>query len=107
MQELKAQIWVGALVRRAHAAGAFAAIVARGDADFGVVLVKVNLLDGRARLYAPSIDGEGGRVWMDPLGREAPAPEADADAYIARRRVQDPDIWVVEVEDRAGRTFIV
>jgi hypothetical protein len=35
-----------------------------------------------------------------------PAPEADVEAYLTRQLRFDPDIWIVEVEDRAGRHFL-
>jgi hypothetical protein len=35
-----------------------------------------------------------------------PAPEADVEAYLAREIKFDPDVWIVEVEDRAGRNFL-
>lgn len=103
--QLKAEIMVKALLRRAHIAGVFAAITQRGDADAGVILVKVALMDGRAIVHAPALAPDGGVVWMTPLG-EAPSPERDADAYLARRRDRDPDAWVVEIEDRFGRAFL-
>jgi hypothetical protein len=34
------------------------------------------------------------------------APEGDVDALIVRERDMDRDIWVIEVEDRAGRHFL-
>lgn len=106
MSALRARVYVDALLRRAQAGGAFAAVVARGDDDAGVVLVKVTLLDGRARVYAPATGPDGDRVWMEPLGA-APVVEPDADAYLARQRAIDADAWVVEIEDRAGRAFLV
>ena len=106
MAELKTSIWAAALVRRAEVGGAFAAISRKGDPDAGAVLVKVATLDGQARLYAPAQNGEGERVWLDlstgPLGRE----ERAIDEYARRRASEDPDLWVVEIEDKAGRTFL-
>jgi len=106
MAELRTEIWVQALIRRAEVAGAFAGVVRRGDADGGAVLVKVATLDGRARLYAPARDGAGERVWLDlssgPLGAE----EQAVDAHARKRADSDPDLWIVEIEDRAGRTFL-
>lgn len=106
MVELKTEFWVSALIRRAQIGGVFAAIVRKGDADAGAVLVKASTLDGRARLYAPARDGEGARIWLDlsagPLGEN----ERDIDAYARKRADTDPDLWVIEIEDKHGRNFL-
>jgi len=104
--ELKTGLWAAALIRRAEVGGAYAAVVRKGDSDAGAVLVKVATRDGRARLYTPALDGEGERIWLDlssgPLGVE----EAAVDAYAQKRAASDPDLWIVEIEDRAGRHFL-
>lgn len=104
--ELKTEIWASALIRRATIAGALAAVVRKGDPDAGAVLVKVARLDGTARLYTPARDGEGERIWLDlsagPLGED----EKAIDRSIARRVEDDPDLWVLEVEDKHGRHFL-
>jgi hypothetical protein len=106
MHLLKTGIWAAALIRRAEIGGAFATVARKGDADGGAVLVKVSTRDGRARLYAPALDGEGERIWLDlsagPLGVE----EAAVDEYARKRAASDPDLWIVEIEDRAGRHFL-
>lgn len=102
---LKAEIWVKALIRRCEVAGAAAMVVRRGDATSGVVLVKVNRLDRTAQVFAPARAGDGALIWMAGTG-PAPVPEPDADAYIERQRKFDPDLWVVEIEDREGRNFL-
>lgn len=102
---LKAEIWVKALIRRCEAAGAQAMVVRRGDAQAGVVLVKVNRLDRTASVYSPARAGDGSLVWLSATGA-GPVSEPDADAYIERQRKFDPDLWVVEIEDRDGRHFL-
>ncbi|MBI1261371.1 MAG: DUF1491 family protein [Rhizobiales bacterium] len=103
---LKAELWVKALIRRVEISGAGAMVVRRGDASSGVVLVKLNHLDGQAEVFSPARDGEGNLIWMRATGA-APVPEAHADAYIERQRSFDPDLWVVEIEDRQGRHFLL
>lgn len=107
MEELKTDFWASALIRRATGAGAFAGVVRKGDADAGAVLVKVATLDGRARLYAPARDGEGERIWLDLSAGALGDVEADVDAAIRKRTLTDPDLWVVEVEDKQGRHFLM
>lgn len=98
---LTTDIWVSALIRRAEGAGAFAAVLHKGDPTGGAVLVKVvNRRAGETRLYASAIRGGGERVWMRPT----PAlEEREVDDYAARQRRYDPDLWVVEIEDAHGR----
>lgn len=104
--ELKTEIWVSALIRRATIAGAFAGVVRKGDTDGGAVLVKVATMDGRARLFAPARAGEGERIWLDLSAGSLGQVEADVDAYARKRADTDPDIWVVEIEDKHGRNFL-
>ncbi len=99
---LKPNIWVYALIRRAQIGAAYATLARKGDADGGAVLVKVLTLDGQAKLYVPIRDMDGERIWL-PKG---PMPEHEIDVLISKRVHTDPDIWVVEIEDRKGRHFI-
>ena len=109
---LKSGIWVAAYVRRCHIEGAFAAVRRRGAEEAGAVFIKVNRLDGTGVLYGPapqSVFDEAmpvDRIFTAILGRETPAPEADIEARLVREIRYDPDVWIVEVEDRAGRHFL-
>ncbi|MDB5449951.1 MAG: hypothetical protein JWQ52_1079 [Phenylobacterium sp.] len=101
---LSTDIWVSALIRRAEMGGAFPVVVRKGDARAGAVLVKVlNRTDRTARLYAEATRMDGERVWMQPAPSDQ---ELDLDRYIERAVRVDPDIWVVEIDDRDGRHFL-
>ncbi|MCB5198906.1 hypothetical protein SAMN05428995_101543 [Loktanella sp. DSM 29012] len=100
---LTADFWVAAYLARLRGADIPAFVVARGDATAGAVLVKLNTLDGNAQAFQRSFDlMTGDRVWVTL----ADGPETDVDASIARQRGFDSDLWVIEVEDRAGRHLL-
>jgi hypothetical protein len=40
-----------------------------------------------------------------PTSRE-PVPEASVEEHLAKEIRFDPDVWIVETEDRAGRHFL-
>jgi hypothetical protein len=109
---LKSAIWVSAYVRRCNIEGVFAAVRRRGAEEAGAIFIKVARLDGTATLYGPAPqsafdeDRPGDRAFIVCVGREAPAPEADCETYLAKELKFDPDIWIVETEDRAGRSFL-
>jgi hypothetical protein len=101
---LSTDTWVGALIRRAELGGAFATVARKGDPRAGAVLVKVlDRLAGKARLYAEAVRADGERFWMHPAGSEE---EETLDQYVERAVRVDPDLWVVEIEDREGRHFL-
>lgn len=102
MPVLKPSIWVYALIRRAQLETAYATLARRGDGDAGAVLVKVCTLDGHAVLYRPIRNIAGERVWL-PKG---PLPEREIDEMIGKRVKTDPDLWVIEIEDKQGRHFL-
>ena len=101
---LSTDIWVSALIRRAELSGAFGMVIRKGDPRAGAVLVKVlNRPEGSAALYAEATRMDGERVWMQPV---AARDEPTLDAYVERALRVDPDIWVVEIDDRQGRHFL-
>ncbi|MEJ2226731.1 MAG: DUF1491 family protein [Alphaproteobacteria bacterium] len=107
---LKASIWVSAYVRRLNAMPPVAAVVARrGDEDAGAIFIKINTLDGYARVWRPAPTGldtaSDERTWMDAFPGKR-ISDADAEGYLVRQADFDDDMWVVEVEDREGRHFL-
>ena len=94
---LKSGIWVQALIRRCDRAAIAVAVVARGDGDAGAILLKLSGRDRLCTVLAQARGPDGALVWMRASG-PAPVAEADADAYIARQRGRDPDLWVIEIE---------
>lgn len=101
---LSTDVWVSGLIRRAEIAGAFATVVKKGDARAGTVILKAyNSSQRSARLYSAVTGPDGEPLWMQPV---ASAFEHELDDYIERQRRYDPDLWVVEVEDREGRHFL-
>jgi len=109
---LKSGIWVAAYVRRCHIEGAFAAVRRRGAEEAGAVYIKLNRLDGTGLLYGPAPQAAfddahpSDRLFTVIVGRDAPMPDADIEARLVREIRYDSDIWIVEVEDRAGRNFL-
>ena len=100
---LTSDFWVRAYLARLEQAGIPAFVTARGDTTAGAVLVKVASLDGKAKAYQRSFDlMSNARIWV--VLREGDEP--DVDAAIARQRSFDPDLWVIEVEDRHGRSLL-
>lgn len=101
---LKTSIWVAALIRRYDMAGVPVVVARRGDADSGAVILKLNRRETGCLALVQARVGEGELVWMRATG-EAPVPESECDAYVAKAVSRDPDLWVVEIEDREGRQF--
>lgn len=101
---LKSEIWVHALLRRCFVQGMFGAVLRKGAEEAGAIYVVINRLDGTVRFLGPppgsSIDEQGDRLWVEVMPPVTSA--AEIQPFIEKLVKFDPDIWVVEIEDRGG-----
>ena len=100
---LTAEIWVSAYLTRLRLVEIPAFVVKRGDATAGAALIKLNTLDGNACCFQRSFDlMTGERKWIVLVEGD----EAHVDQSVAKQCGFDPDLWVIEVEDKKGRHLL-
>ncbi|WP_296417915.1 DUF1491 family protein [Pseudooctadecabacter sp.] len=100
---LTTDIWVSAYLTRLRLVDIPVFVTRKGDATAGSVLVKLNTLDGQAQAFQRSFDlTTGDRAWVVL----AEGDEGDVDASLAKQSGFDPDLWIIEVEDRQGRHLL-
>ncbi|TNE27556.1 MAG: DUF1491 family protein [Alphaproteobacteria bacterium] len=104
-KRLPAHLEVSAIIRMVEAGGGFATLVARGERDAGTILLLTLERDETATLYErmPQLDGTRPYIAAKRENSEKPT---EMDEYIARRRSQDPDIWVIEANVADAERFI-
>ncbi len=80
----------------------------RGAPDAGAIFVRIDRLDGRSALYGPApqsvaTDRERGveRIFARMHDAEW-IVDRDLEERLARQILFDPDVWIIEVEDREG-----
>ena len=93
---IKAGMWVQMALRLGNGAGRFGAVLAKGDPDAGGILVVLRGREG-VSVLSQMRTAEGQAAWMRGTGA-APVDQPTADAYVARQRKFDPDLWVLEFE---------
>lgn len=108
---LKSGIWVQAYIRRCSIEGAYAVVRRRGADEAGAVFIKIDRLDGTADLFGPAPqavfdDAQPSERVFTACLKTLPADSAAIENYLASQLRFDPDIWIVEVEDRQGRNFL-
>jgi hypothetical protein len=101
---IKTELWVQAFLRRCNGQGLFAAVLKRGNAEAGSLIIVVSHLDGTHTLLTPppgpAYDEEGERRFE--MLSPNPQPWADVQSRIDKAKSFDSDLWIVEVEDREG-----
>jgi hypothetical protein len=108
---LKTALWVAAYLRRCQIEGVFAVLRRRGAEEAGAVFVRISRLDGTSDLFGPApqsaLDTSRGadRAFTASFAQQ-PAPDTAVEAKLASEMKFDPDLWIVEVEDAAGRNFL-
>jgi hypothetical protein len=106
MDRLPAHLEVAALVRQVNAAGGFAMVLAKGDPDAGTIILVLQEKgrDQRAFERMPQLDGS--RAWSctKRVDQDDPGPFS---AWLDRRRTQDPDLWIVELDIADSERFVL
>jgi hypothetical protein len=88
---------VSAMIRRIEAAGGHAMVLAKGDATAGAILLVIAERGQTQRILERTMDFEGRYRWS-AVGPAALDEGQALSDYIGRRRRNDPDLWVVELD---------
>lgn len=102
---LPAHLEVAGLIRRVQAEGGFAMVLARGERDAGTILLILNEKGAESRAFERMPRPDGTRGWHCSK-TEAEVGHAVFAEWQERRRQQDPDLWIVELDIPQGERFI-
>lgn len=102
---IPAGLEVSALLRQVQNEGGFATVLAKGEADAGTLMVVVSHNGAPPIAYERMPNSEGGRAWQATRKYDPDHPQAFGD-YLARRKAQDNDLWIIELDIAAGERFI-
>ena len=96
---LPTALWVEVHLSRLGNDGIPYYILNTGAHSTGTVMLKLNGLENGVRLLVQQRDLNGKMGWMNAMKAEI-LDEKSADDYIRRALGRDPDVWVIEIEDR-------
>jgi len=102
---LPAHLEVAGLIRAVEAAGGFGTVIAKGERDAGTLLIICCENDTNVRLYERMPQLDGTRKWALSKAQDA-GNKTDFSEYWRRRKRQDPDVWVVELDVANAERFI-
>ncbi len=102
---LPAHLEVAGLLRAVEAAGGFATVIAKGERDAGTILVTCCENGKNCRAYERMPRPDGTRGWILARAENAENP-LEFGAYLDRRRRQDGDLWIVELDIPNAERFI-
>lgn len=93
---------VSMLIRRVQSEGGFATVLHRGDDDAGAILIECTDRGQRDVLLERASDMNGQEIW-----RQNPATPDDEShqLHMQKKRRNDPDMWVIELDIADGKRF--
>jgi hypothetical protein len=102
---LPAHLEVKGLLRAVEAAGGFATVIAKGERDAGTLLVTCCESGGNCRAYERMPRPDGTRGWALSKAQDSENP-LEFSEYLERRKRQDSDLWIVELDIPDAERFI-
>lgn len=104
-ERLPAHLEVSALLRRVNSAGGFGVVASKGEADAGTILLVLNHNGADMRLVERMPQSDGSRCWQVSRRENMEEPGVFQE-YLQRRKAQDPDLWIVELDIANAERFI-
>ena len=104
-ERLPAHVEVAALVRRVSADGGFAAIVRKGDAERGTLLLLIGSRGKHIACLERVLSADGSYRWQ-AVGPAESAGSADIADFVRRRARFDDDMWAIELDIADPERFI-
>lgn len=102
---LPAHLEVSGLIRAVQAAGGFATVLAKGERDAGTLLIICCENGTKLRAYDRMPQPDGAREWVVAKQQDDENP-SEVSEFIARRRRQDSDLWILELDIANAERFI-
>lgn len=102
---MPAHLEVAGLIRAVSAAGGFATVIATGERDAGTLLVVCCASGGPATAYERMPQPDGSRAWTLARTQDPENPQEFWE-YCDRRKRQDDDLWVLELDIPNAERFI-
>lgn len=110
LTRLRSDIWVDAYRRRVETAGGYVTIRQRGAAEAGAIFLIVSNREGGSRLFGPapqSLYDEGATSRRFIALNDTDWDGLQVQAMLEKQKRFDPDLWLVDVDDREGRHFLL
>lgn len=102
---LPAHLEVSGLIREVDASGGFGMVIEKGERDAGTILVICCENGTNCRLYERMPQLDGSRKWTLSKLQDTDKPNEFSE-YCKRRKRQDTDIWIVELDAENCERFI-
>ena len=105
MAEKNAHLEVSGLIRRTQSEGGFATVLRKGDADAGTLLIVLTESGRNGRAYERMPLPDGTRGWHCSKSQDPESP-MDFEEWLDRRKRQDSDLWLVELDLAGGERLL-
>ncbi len=102
---LPAHLEVSGLIRLIESQGGTAMVLAKGERDAGTVLIVSMCRGENAQLFERMPQVDGSRTFVATKKQDIEKPYEFSE-YLKRRRLQDPDIWILELDIDNAERFI-
>lgn len=96
---LPAKLYIDAHLRHLNQRGTPYYIVNEGSYAGGTIMLKLFASKNECLVLQQQRDLDGNLGWMSYSGEDK-MNEMDADDFIRRTVERDPDVWIIEIEDK-------